>query len=58
MKAGTMRPYKKLLGLGLIGIIIALYAFPDKIQDPVCKLVITAVLAVSGYLLYISGRQR
>lgn len=54
MKAGTMRPGKKVLGLGLayiaVDMIHPIYELPMVIK--------VAILGISAYFLIVTGRQR
>ena len=54
MKVGTMRPWKKVLGLGLVYIAVdmihPIYELPMVIK--------VAILGISAYFLIVTGRQR
>ena len=56
MKAGTMRPWKKLLGIGLLGVAVLLFAKPEAIINN--KFLIAGWALVSAYFLIETGRQR
>lgn len=56
---GTMRPVKKILGIGLIVAGAGLTFFPDKIVPFLCnnKIIFGIGLMISGYFFVIAGRR-
>ncbi len=59
IKKGTMVPVKQGLGAALVLAGLGLVIFPDKTAEILCnyKMVTGAVISISGYFLFISGRR-